>query len=228
MAADTETPAADAVKAADDAGAKAAEATAQTAKAAASETANTAKAAAAQAEKTASKTKVRPSTQAAKAPTRKPSPPRKFTGETSMATAKKEAEKTVETFAAASNEAVKEGFEKSIAALNDMSAFQRESIDAVIASATTASKSLEELNTRAVDYTRKSFEDGMTTARSLASAKSVQEVVEIHADYTKSAMEAWLAEVNKTSDLMSAMMKDTFKPLNDRFAAAVEMAQSQR
>jgi phasin family protein len=224
----TQTPGAEAVKAADDAGAKAAETGAQTAKAAASDTAKTAKAAAAQAGKTASNTKVRPSTKTAKAANRKPSPPRKFTGDSSMATAKKEAEKTVETFAAASNEAMKDGFEKSIAALNDMSAFQRDSIDAVIASATTASKSLEELNARAVDYTRKSLEDGMATARSLASAKSVQEVVEIHADYTKSAMEAWLAEVNRTSDLMSSMMKDTFKPLNDRFAAAVEMAQSQR
>ena len=145
-----------------------------------------------------------------------------------MATAKKEAEKTVETMTAASNEAFKEGFEKSISAMNDMSAFQRESIDAVIASATTASKSLETLNTRAVDYARKSMEDGMGAARSLASAKSVQESVEIHSDYAKSAMESYLAELNQTSELVTAMMKDTFKPLNDRFAAAVEMAQSQR
>ncbi len=176
-----------------------------------------------------------PSAPRAKMPaTRQPSPPRKYagqiTGDTPMATAAKKdfAKETIETFTSASNEALKEGFEKSLGAMSEFSAFQKDSVEAVIASATTTSKAIEELNALAVGYAKKSVEDGMSAAKSLASAKSVQEVIEIHADYTKSSLEAYLAEMNKVSDHVSAMVKDSMKPLNDRFAAAVEMMQSQR
>ncbi len=147
-----------------------------------------------------------------------------------MATAAKKdaAKETFETISVASNEAIKEGFEKSLAAFNDVSAFQKESVDAVIASATTATKSIEEINTSMVTFAKKSMEDSVSAAKSMAAAKSVQELIEIHADYTKSALDGYLAEMNKTNDLMSGMFKDSFKPLNDRMAAAVEMMQSQR
>ncbi|MGP1275045.1 MAG: phasin family protein [Caulobacterales bacterium] len=168
-----------------------------------------------------------------KTASRKPSAPRKFTGNlkgvTPMAAAKKDlAKETFETFTAASNDAVKEGIEKSMTAMNDFSAFHKNSVEAVIASATTASKGFEELNALAAGYAKKSMEDGMLAAKSLASAKSVQEVIEIHSEYTKSSLEAYLAEMNKVSDHVSSMMKDSMKPINERFAAAVELMQSQR
>ncbi|MBL4544590.1 MAG: phasin family protein [Oceanicaulis sp.] len=59
-------------------------------------------------------------------------------------------------------------------------------------------------------------------------AKSVQELIEIQSDYTKSSMDALLAEMNKSSDLMSSLFKDSFKPINERFSAALELMQSQR
>lgn len=164
---------------------------------------------------------------------RKPSAPRKFTGtikgDSTMAAAKKDlAKETFETFTAASNDAVKDGIEKSLTAMNELNAFHKNSVEAVIASATTASKGFEELNALAAGYAKKSVEDSMSAAKALASAKSVQEVIEIHSDYTKASLEAYLAEVNKVSDHVSSMMKDSLKPLNERFAAAVELLQSQR
>ena len=146
-----------------------------------------------------------------------------------MAAAKKDAtQETFETVTAASNEAIKEGLEKSLSAVNEFSAFQKDTVDAVIASATTASKSIEELNSSAIAYAKKSMEDGVAAAKTMAGAKSVQELIEIQADYTKSSLDAYLSEVNKSSDLLSTLMKDSFKPLNDRMVAAVEALQSQR
>lgn len=146
-----------------------------------------------------------------------------------MTAAKKDNMKeTFETVTAASNEAMKEGFEKSLNALNDVSAFQKDTVDSVIASATAAGKSVETLNSNAIAYAKKAMEDSVAAAKNMASAKSVQELIEIHADYTKSTLDGYLAEVNKATDLMSAMVKDTLKPLNDRVAAAVEMMQSAR
>jgi len=146
-----------------------------------------------------------------------------------MTAAKKDNMKeTFETVTAASNEAMKEGFEKSLNAMNDLSAFQKETVDAVIASATTAGKSVETLNTNAIAYAKKAMEESVAAAKSMASAKSVQELIEIHADFTKSSLDSYLAEVNKTTDLVSSMVKDSMKPLNDRMAAAVEVMQSAR
>ncbi len=146
-----------------------------------------------------------------------------------MAAAKKDAaQETFETMTTASNEALKEGFEKSMTALNDFSAFQKDTVDAVISSATTASKSVEELSASTVAFAKKSMEDGVAAAKTMAGAKSVQELIEIQADYTKSSLDAYLSEVNKHSDLVSSMMKDSFKPINDRMVAAVEAMQSQR
>lgn len=160
---------------------------------------------------------------------RQPSSPRKITGETFMSNAKKDTTtETLDKMTQASNKAVKEGFEKSLSALNEFSAFQKDTVDAVIASATATSKSFEELNSNSIAFAKKSMEDGVAAAKSMSSAKSVQEVIEIQSDYAKSAMEAYVAELTKAGELMTGLFKDGFKPLNDRFAAAVEVTQSVR
>lgn len=160
--------------------------------------------------------------------TRKPSPPRKISGAKAMTTAKDTAKDTIETMTVASNEAIKDGLEKSLNAVNEFSAFHKDTVDAVIASSTTTAKSIEELNTATLAFAKKSMEDSVAAAKSMAGAKSVQELIEIQSDYTKTSLDAFLAEVNKNSDLVSAMFKDSFKPLNERFSAAVELMQSQR
>ena len=45
---------------------------------------------------------------------------------------------------------------------------------------------------------------------------------------TKTAMDSYLAELNKTTDLFSDLFKDTLKPLNDRVSAAMDLAQAQQ
>jgi len=89
-----------------------------------------------------------------------------------MTTAKKTAKDTIETMTTASNEALKDGFEKSMTAVNEFSAFHKDSVDAVIASSTTAAKSIEELNAANLAFAKKTMEDGMTAAKSMAGAKS--------------------------------------------------------
>ena len=135
---------------------------------------------------------------------------------------------TIETMTSASNEALKEGFEKTIAAVNDASAFQKETMDAVIESATVAGKGIETVNANAVAYAKSAMEEGVAVTKAVASAKSVQEIFEIQSDYAKSAMDTYLSELNKTSELFSDLMKNSAKPINDRVSAAIDLAQSQR
>ena len=157
---------------------------------------------------------------------RKPSSPRK--GKTQMTNQTKKVQDTIETMTAASNDAFREGFEKSLKSVDDINSFSKDNMDAVMASATTAGKGIETLNTNAVAFAKKSMEDTVAATKSLTTAKSVQDVVEVQADFMKSAMDAYLAEINKATELYAGAVKTSLKPLNDRVAATVEMVQSQR
>lgn len=153
--------------------------------------------------------------------------PRK--GNKTMATnSTKTARDTVETMTAAGNEAFKEGFEKTIKSINDAGSFHKENLDAVIASATAAGKGAEKLNADTIAFAKKSMEDTVAASKALTSAKSVQEMVELHTNFVKSSMDAYLAQINTVTDLYAGTVKDTMAPLNARVSAAVELVQSQR
>ncbi len=135
---------------------------------------------------------------------------------------------TIEKITAAGNEAFKEGFEKSIKSINDVSAFQKDNLDAVIASATVAGKGAEKLNADTMNFAKKSMEDTVAASKALTSAKSVQEMIELQTNFMKSSMDAYMSQINSVTDLYAGTVKDAMAPLNARVSAAVEMVQSQR
>src|SRR5687768_14657419 len=103
----------------------------------------------------------------------------------------------VDQFTAASNVAFKDGVEKTLTALNEANAVSKKNLEAVVASVTAATKGAEALGAQAMAFSKKSFEDQVTAAKSLSSAKSVQEVVELQTSFAKSALEAYMAEVTR-------------------------------
>jgi phasin family protein len=136
--------------------------------------------------------------------------------------------KTVEQATAAGNQAFKEGVDKSLNALTEANTLGKKNIEAAVESVTAATRGAEALSAQALAFSKKSWEDGVNAAQALASAKSVQEVIELQTAYAKSAMEAYLAEVTKATDTLSASVKDSFKPINERTTAIVERIQSAR
>ena len=145
-----------------------------------------------------------------------------------MAAATDAAKSTVEQFTSASNVAFKEGVEKSLAALNDANAYSKKNLEAVVASATAATKGAEALGAQAMAFSKTMFDNQVTAARSLASAKSVQEIVELQTAYAKSALETYMSEVAKMTDTVQASVKDAFKPINERVTESVEKLQAAR
>lgn len=135
---------------------------------------------------------------------------------------------TVEQFTTAGNQAFKDSVEKSLAALNEMNAHSKQNLEAVVASVTAATKGAEALGAQAIAYSKKSVEDHVAAAKNLTGAKSVQEVVELQTAWAKSALETYLAELNKASETVAASVKETLTPLNARVTAAVEKMQAAR
>src|SRR5689334_8325412 len=152
--------------------------------------------------------------------------------ETEMATAKtapraaKSATEAFESVTAASSEAVRENFDRSLAALSEVQAFGKQNVDAFVASATATQKGFETLSQRTVAFQKQAIENHVAAAKSLMTSKSVQEFVEKQNDYAKSSFEAYVAELTSLSDLVSGLAKDAFQPINDRVNAVGQLIQS--
>jgi phasin family protein len=133
---------------------------------------------------------------------------------------------TVDQFTAAGNQAFKDSIEKSLAALGEANTHSKKNLEAVVASVTAATKGAEALGAQAMAYSKKSLESQVTAAKSLSGAKSVQEVVELQTAFAKSALEAYVAEMTKASEIVSASMKESFLPINERVTAFMERFQT--
>ena len=133
-----------------------------------------------------------------------------------------------ETVQAAGVKAVREGMEKTTASLNELAAHSKSNLDALTASATAAQKGAEALSAQALSYGKTSWEHGVAAAQSMAQARSIQELIELQTNFAKSAMETHLSEVTKMTDTLTASVKDSFKPINERVTATVEKFQAAR
>ena len=141
-----------------------------------------------------------------------------------MAAAKTAADK----IANAGNEALRDAMEKSMSGLNDLTAHSRKNLEAVIASVTATAKGAETLGSEAVSFSKAAIERQTAAVQSLSGVRSVQDLIEIQSDLAKTHMEACVAQMGKTTELMSALFRDAYQPFSARMTAAVESLQSGR
>ena len=142
------------------------------------------------------------------------------------ARAAKSATEAFEQVTTASSEAVRENFDRGLAALSEASAFGKQNVEAWVASATAAQKGIEAISARSVAFSKQALENHVAATKSLLTSKSVQEFVEKQNDYAKSSFEAYVAELSSFSDLFSGVAKETFQPINERFNAVGQLIQT--
>ena len=135
---------------------------------------------------------------------------------------------TVEQFTATTNGAFKDAVEKSLAAVNEANTYSKKNLEALVASITAATKGAETLGAQAMAFSKSSLENQVAAAKSLAGAKSLQEVIELQTTFAKTALEAYVVELGRMSETVSASVKDSVKPLNERVTAVVERLQAAR
>jgi len=138
------------------------------------------------------------------------------------------AKSTVEQITNAGNSAFKDAVDKSLTALNDVNAHSKKNLEAVIASVTAAAKVAEALTTETLAYSKTAMENQVAAAKSLSGVKSVQELFELQSGFAKTAMESYMTQMGKVSEIMTASMKDAVKPINERVTATVEAFQAAR
>ena len=138
------------------------------------------------------------------------------------------AKATAEKAQAAGAQAFRETIDRSVAGLTEISSHGKKNLEAMVESATAAQRGAEALSQQAMAYSKKTLEQNLSAAQSLASARSVQELVELQTTFARSAIETYLSEVTKMTDTLTASLKDSFKPINERVTASVERFQAAR
>ena len=145
-----------------------------------------------------------------------------------MANTAETAKATADRLADTGSQAFKQTVEKSLSAMSEVNVQSKRNLEAMVASVTAATKGAESLGAQALAYAKKSAEDNVSAAKTLGSAKSLQEAVELQTAFAKSAIEAYLAEVNRWSDTVSATVRESMRPINERVSATVDQFQAAR
>jgi phasin family protein len=120
----------------------------------------------------------------------------------------------------------KGAYEKSVKMTEELTAFQKGNVEAIVESSKLAAKAAETLGQSAADYARKSFESGTAALKTFASAKSPTELFKLQSDYLKSYFDSAVAESSKVTEAWLKLAGDVAQPLSNRVAVAVEKAKA--
>lgn len=131
----------------------------------------------------------------------------------------------LEQIVAKGTEAMKDNFEKAMGNFDKLTTFSKQTMEAFVQSAQAASKGIEALNSEALAYSRHAVEDSVAAAKAILSARSVQELIELNTDYSKTAFDQYVGQVTKFSDMIASTAKQAVNPINSRFNAFVQMVQ---
>jgi phasin family protein len=124
------------------------------------------------------------------------------------------------------NDAFKSGFEKIKASSGVMAEHSKANLEAIMTASKINMKSLEEAGAIATAHARTVSEKTSTAIKTLASAKSLQEAVEVQVDFTRSALDNYIADFSKIADVFLGAMKDSAKPISERMSASYTALQS--
>ena len=147
-----------------------------------------------------------------------------------MATAKKTAgaADAFETSAAINADAFKDGFEKFTKGMSEFADFQKNAVEAFMASTGALAKGVEKAAAEQTEFLKAAYEDGIAATTAASSSKSVQDAFEIQSDYMRAAFEKNLGHFNKLADHWVATGKEAAEPLKARYGEFVEFVQSYR
>lgn len=101
--------------------------------------------------------------------------------------------------------------------LQDIQKISQTNVDTFIKIFGDWNKGWQAIAAEMTDYSKRAFEDGTATFEKLASAKSVEQAVEIQTSFAKRAYDDYMHQVTKIGGMYSSLAKDAYKPVEKAF-----------
>ncbi len=133
-----------------------------------------------------------------------------------------QAVKQFEQTAAAAKEQVEKISAQLLKSYADLQELSKGNVDALVQSGTIASQGAQDLGREVVAYTQASLDKSITTGKSLLTAKSLKEVVDLQTEFFKSSFESFVSEATRIQDLSTRVTNEAIAPLSARVNVAVE------
>jgi hypothetical protein len=102
----------------------------------------------------------------------------------------------------------------------------KEAVDTLVKSYTSVAQGFQAIATETADYSKKSFENGVSHFEKLSGVKSVEAVFELQASYVKSSYESFLAEATKLGEMYADLAKGAYRPYEAPVAKATAAAKA--
>jgi phasin family protein len=135
---------------------------------------------------------------------------------------------TLESMVSAGSDAMKQSFDRAVEGYEQFAAFNKATVEALIQAANVTAKGFEAINSEALAFSRQTIEEGVAVAKAAIGSKSIQELIELQSDFTKSTFDSCVGQMTKMGDMVVNIAKEAAEPLNSRVAALVEIAQGSR
>ncbi len=107
---------------------------------------------------------------------------------------------------------------------DEITAFGKANIDAMIQANTVFSKGLEAISKEFIALTQAHMESTAAAAKAIFAAKTLKDVVELNAAFHKTNFDKIVANSTKLGELGTKVATDTFAPLSARVTSVVEKA----
>ena len=105
---------------------------------------------------------------------------------------------------------------------DDLADFNKDTIEAVIASSNVVAKGVEDLGQELAAYAQQAAEKNIETAKKLFAVKNVQDALDLQAEWAKTAFDGFVAESAKLQDMSQQLSTKASEPLSKQVNAAVE------
>lgn len=122
-------------------------------------------------------------------------------------------------------EAFKTGFEKTAKLYETVGEFNKDNVEAYIASATVVGRGLQSVAQESSVYAKKVIEDAVAASKAMMSSKSINEVIELQTSFARNAFAGYVSQLSRINQAFVATAQQGSAPLQARMEAAGQLMQ---
>jgi len=109
---------------------------------------------------------------------------------------------------------------------DDANLYGKDAMDSLLKSYSTAAKGFQAIASETAEYSKKAYEANVAHMEALMSVKSFEAAVELNTSFAKTAVEGYLAELNKLGEMYSDIAKQSYEPAKAAATKAAEAVKS--
>jgi phasin family protein len=109
-----------------------------------------------------------------------------------------------------------------LSSFEEVAAFHKDNVEAVVASSSILAKGFEALSKDAMAFAQGRFEQSVGAAKAAFAVKSLKELVDLQADFAKASFDAFLQEATRISEVGMKVANEAANPIAARVTAASE------